>query len=618
MPSPLNPETLARLVIQLATAAGSDPGGLLAHVQAITADDDAADAAGAALAQLADLVASLEDLRRAGAPVLRAYETGGEALTAVALWRVLRAGTPDDPAHEVWRAEQDAALETLDARLQAELAGGREDRVTHEENVGRENEDDWNDALDDHHQWLDAHREPLGHARGATDQRLTLLRRYLYSKLNLNWIAYAAPCHITTVDQDANLCTVRLDDGSGQSIDGVDYGSGTPHVGQPTVLYVPARRPADPALPRVQPQAGGRAWVVLPPGNKTLYYSNGGKLWRLPWPPGDADATPTLMRDWLSVIQWGTRFVGIDGNGTAWFWWYDQSSAPPSISNSWDFYNQFVMGWKHFGAGDPVGPYAFPRSQSAHENAWSPACVDATPGHDGFFGWHKFETPAGEALRTNDEWGYAPAASPTAFVNTTGIWREIDAFPPVPFEHPAFSISEWRMLQESNQYRLWTDDDGTRRALFASWHYGEPYYESFPFFYFWEYGGNPQVNATAARLWFAGPGPEGGKRGRAITIDDYRVGGQLRRIDDVPNGAPTILSAPFWRADLIINNTEGIFPHGQGRRMDDLLVMNRERRTWWYSTDAGDSWTESPYRPAYPYTGEGLGAYIVDESEVGA
>jgi hypothetical protein len=576
----------------------------------------------AEMQQARDTVAHLLELRRVDRELylqtltqVLATEDANQALDAFILARVLEASTlPDEDDLAGSRAERDAALAQLGPWLDEQVRAGIADRLAHDAGTQQAEDDTWNDLLEDVHADLEEDRDDLTGARTMTDEHLTALRRYLYDHLPLPWIAYAAPCHITAVDKDAKLCTVALEDGSGGNVDGVEYGSGTPTVGAPTTLYVPARRPADPADPAVRPVPGGRCWVTLPPpGGKFAYYEYAFQLWKVPWPLTDPDVEPEAVRSLNATVSFGMEHgwhpednLGFDGLGR---WWAFVSWT--QLDGAYQTIHYWLVGWDVLageanGMDDPAHEYFYGTRNDAttvqiHPVVWA---TDATPGHTGFIGfWGSSGPGAGSLFGVPGTYGQIAFADEAGGEWTYGQKFLMDDRYNVPGHVPGGH--EYRsQIFEHNAHWLW-HEGAQRRArwgLMPRAGLGE----TFTRFYNEASQDVELSNAGFESIVWAAPGAT---PATATMFVRDPSGGLTRR---TAAGFTTALALP---PGLGFAYPGTRFPVGHDRTLSDLLLQDSSGHQW-ASEDSGDSWYQTAFTiPNRANFEGGKWVYIIDEAE---
>lgn len=502
-------------------------------------------------------------------------------------------------------SERDAGLEQLLAELAAER---QELEWQSETDVERERED----AFSKVNAELDDARTPLTEAGRLVDQRLTTIRRYLYSKLPLPWIGYSGPCIITAVNTTTKLATVRLQDGSQGTVDGVEYGSSSPVVGNPTTLYQAVQAPSDPRDPRVRPVPAGRCWITVPPGGKFAYYEYAGKLWKTPWPLTDPDAEPELVRDLLGTVSFGGEHgwhpeqnLGFDGLGT---WWVEVNWSEVGPGYLTDQFR--LVGWDALGTGavhehnyGSMSGIGGPGAVGLKPRVWA---VDPTPGYAGLMSVQSVRG-GGSAPAYAVSIGICFADAPDGALTCGPLFLADDrhGFSGTQSE----GGQEYRTpIVEHNAYWLWRDEAGRaarwgiqpRRAL----------HEDFARFYD-EHSADAELsNAGYWSIWWAGPGDEPGQV-RVFVVRENGV--EVTRRD--PDGS---LHPVTWPDGFDPGLPRFPLPAGQDRTLTDLLVVDASR-VYWASEDGGETWYRCPFQLPFRITFEGgKWVYIVDETEYAA
>lgn len=575
----------------------SDLGDLDARIAALRAQLAALDAQGQAVpSELTEQLAALDahNLRRRFA-----LEAEPGTLDLFTLPEV-DAPTEEELAtlraeHAAREAAWRAALEQLNAELEADRE--RLDALSRA-TVEREREDAFHDVETE----ITDGRTPLARAAALTDQRLTALRRALYRQVPLPWIGYTGPARITAVNTTAKLATVRLQDGSQGTVDGVEYGSGNPVVGHRTTLYQAAQAPSDPRDPRVRPVPAGRAWIVVPPGGSLwLYYAQPGRVWRTAWPPIEADQPVEVVRTDPGRIQF---LLGIDGQGWLWVQWTD-FSTPVTIFGGFQTY---IQGWENQGAGPEHVEYPIPPPTVGGTNSAGAFVmrVDDTPGRQGFLAIQESTVGlGGQASRTTGTFLYSTTGAAWTPVNATLLLSEVVDFGGNSVTGGStYRVNLYYSLnREHANYRLWSDPaTGAPQGLWglsderviervepsgAELHYGDLVLLDAA-------GGRWDLGRAIGNFglpWALGRyEADGGLKTRVIK--QHNPNGRFdqnpvwSRNDDFPGGA--------WSGD-IKGGLRFSQMAGQDRTAQHLLVRDWQGAPLYYSLDAGATWTATAW-----------------------
>ncbi len=471
---------------------------------------------------------------------------------------------------------------------------------------------------------VDRERTPLAEAGPMADRILTQFRRYVYEHVPIPWIGASLPGIVTAFNASQKQATVRLLDGSGGVVDGVDTGEGSPAVDAPTVVHFPVQAPLDPRDPRMWPLPGGRAFLIAPPGGKFIYYAFGLNLFKLPWPLTNAEAEPELVRHLFAdnpVTQefWAhqEQHLGFDGMGTWWVALTWQDNAPEPFT-----YHHWLIGYDNLAKGDVHAHFYGTRGPTT-ETGMRPEiwATDPTPGHTGFIGvWVSggvdgvvggFDPNSEQTFHDDHSTFYQQIALSASVDAPYTLGPKIKMREGSTRHYHSGQISDlgdtkeyWRQNFDHHAYWLWHDGN-TQRArwsITARRDAGQPWSA----FYNESTILAELTNQYFEHVWAGNPSGESGLVKEFVNDDTSSFAQVFTRRDTDGSLHPL--------ADLPANVH---YPAGQDRTLTDLLVLDRQG-VYWASEDSGDTWYVCPKQiGVLSHFEGGKWAYIIDESEYG-
>jgi hypothetical protein len=176
------------------------------------------------------------------------------------------------------------------------------------------------------------------------------------------WVRRTVRGRVLSVDAGRRFAQVRVPPaGAGPSTtETVQYGAGTPVVGQWYPVYFPVRLPDAPTPLLTGPTPADLPWLKAPAGARWLYWKEpaGTRLWRYAWPPPpagpDAAWTSELVRDDIprawELFGSSTPPATADAAGGTEVVFREQTPTRVFQEPDFDGYAQFVALFHHYGA----------------------------------------------------------------------------------------------------------------------------------------------------------------------------------------------------------------------------------------------------------------------------